>query len=86
MSYNPVMPKLSLELSTLYIYSGSLRIPSHIRVLHVEQEVVGDDTLAVDSVLESDTKRASLLAEEKQLNTVLNAGYETSRPPPSVRN
>lgn len=54
--------------------SGSLRIPSHIRLLHVEQEVVGDETLAIDSVLECDTKRCELLAEEKQLNSLLNTG------------
>jgi ATP-binding cassette subfamily F protein 3 len=33
----------------------------------VEQEVVGDDTLAIDSVLEADTVRCALLAEEKKL-------------------
>ena len=55
-------------------YSGALKIPSHIRLLHVEQEVVGDETLAVDSVLECDTKRCELLAEEKKLNSILNTG------------
>ena len=34
-----------------------LFIPSHISVLHVEQEVMGDDTVAVDSVLQADTFR-----------------------------
>lgn len=38
----------------------------------MEQEVVGDDTLAVDSVLECDTKRNALLSEEKELNNLLN--------------
>ena len=37
------------------IAEGQLKIPSHISLLHVEQEVVGDDTVALDSVLESDT-------------------------------
>lgn len=48
--------------------SGNLKIPSHIRILHVEQEVVGDDTLAINSVLECDIKRQQLLQKEKELN------------------
>ena len=36
-------------------------------VLHVEQEVVGDDTSAVESVLESDRERAELLRREKEM-------------------
>ena len=39
------------------ISKRELYIPSHVTVLHVEQEVVGDDTLATDSVLEADTVR-----------------------------
>nr|KAG5692451.1 hypothetical protein BaRGS_010161 [Batillaria attramentaria] len=50
------------------ISSGHLKIPSHITVLHVEQEVTGDDTLALQSVLECDEKREALLAEEKEIN------------------
>ncbi|XP_059618870.1 ATP-binding cassette sub-family F member 3 [Phlebotomus argentipes] len=49
------------------ISSGQLQIPPHITVLHVEQEVVGDDTLALDSVLEQDTVRTNLLRREKEL-------------------
>ncbi|KAI9090078.1 P-loop containing nucleoside triphosphate hydrolase protein [Phlyctochytrium arcticum] len=45
-----------------------LRLPSHIRVLHVEQEIAGDDTPALQSVLLADTERTALLEEEKQLN------------------
>lgn len=56
------------------ISSGQLVIPSHISILHVEQEVTGDDTLALQSVLESDEKRESLLKEEKDINEQLNAG------------
>jgi len=56
------------------ISEKQLIIPSHISVLHVEQEVVGDDTLALDSVLESDTVRCSLLAEEKELNAKISQG------------
>ncbi|CAN7987411.1 unnamed protein product [Ixodes pacificus] len=47
--------------------SGQLRIPSHVSVLHVEQEVVGDDTTALDSVLSCDERRQRLLDEEKEL-------------------
>lgn len=49
------------------ISSSQLQIPPHITVLHVEQEVVGDDTIALDSVLEQDTVRSNLLRREKEL-------------------
>ena len=49
-------------------------IPSHVSVLHVEQEVTGDNTEALQSVLECDTARETLLQEEKQLNAQINAG------------
>ena len=54
--------------------SRQLVIPSHLSILHVEQEVVGDDTLALQSVLESDTVRESLLAEEISINKKLAEG------------
>jgi len=50
------------------ISSRQLIIPGHLSVLHVEQEVTGDDTLALQSVLESDTHREALLKEERELN------------------
>ncbi|XP_070561680.1 ATP-binding cassette sub-family F member 3-like [Ptychodera flava] len=53
--------------------TGELRIPSHIRILHVEQEVEGDDTLALDSVLECDELRAKLLKEEKEISEKIQA-------------
>lgn len=53
-------------------FSGQLRIPSHISVLHVEQEVTGNDTPALHSVLECDVIRTELIAREKQLNALLN--------------
>uniref|UniRef100_A0A8D0H9S5 ATP-binding cassette sub-family F member 3 n=1 Tax=Sphenodon punctatus TaxID=8508 RepID=A0A8D0H9S5_SPHPU len=56
------------------IASGSLRIPSHISILHVEQEVAGDETPALQSVLECDTTRESLLQEEKELTARINTG------------
>jgi ATP-binding cassette subfamily F protein 3 len=56
------------------VSSGQLVIPSHISILHVEQEVTGDDTLALQSVLESDERRESLIKEEKEISEKLNAG------------
>ncbi|OQV19581.1 ATP-binding cassette sub-family F member 3 [Hypsibius exemplaris] len=53
--------------------SRSLKIPSHLSILHVEQEATGDDTLALQSVLECDEKRESLLKSEKQLREQLKA-------------
>ena len=58
---------------TFAYFSGQLRIPSHIRILHVEQEVVGDGTPALQSVLECDTKRENLLKEERDISAKLNA-------------
>ena len=56
--------------------SRSLRVPSHISILHVEQEVAGDDTVALQSVLESDTVREALLKEERSLNAhIANGTY-----------
>lgn len=45
-----------------------LQIPSHISILHVEQEVVGDETLAIASVLECDEKLNELWRMEKELS------------------
>ncbi|CAH1772874.1 unnamed protein product [Owenia fusiformis] len=55
------------------ISSGILKIPACISILHVEQEVVGDDTLAIQSVLEADEHREALIKEEKEINATLNA-------------
>uniref|UniRef100_A0AAR2KKI4 ATP-binding cassette sub-family F member 3 n=1 Tax=Pygocentrus nattereri TaxID=42514 RepID=A0AAR2KKI4_PYGNA len=54
--------------------SRSLRVPAHISILHVEQEVAGDDTPALQSVLESDTVREELLSEERKLNAHISNG------------
>ncbi len=51
-----------------------LRLPSHVTILHVEQEVVGDDTTAVDSVLESDEERTRLIKLEKELTGASKQG------------
>jgi len=56
------------------ISEKQLLIPSHISVLHVEQEVVGDDTPAIQSVLESHVVREGLLKEERELNARIDKG------------
>lgn len=54
------------------VSNGSLQIPPHITVLHVEQEVVGDNTRAIDSVLECDFHRNELLRRERELLEKVN--------------
>uniref|UniRef100_A0A0V0G5K9 ATP-binding cassette sub-family F member 3 n=1 Tax=Triatoma dimidiata TaxID=72491 RepID=A0A0V0G5K9_TRIDM len=58
------------------ISSGQLRIPSHISVLHVEQEVVGDDKTALESVLECDLPRQTLLDRDREINALLASGQK----------
>lgn len=41
--------------------------PTHLRTLHVKQEVVGTDCKVLDAMLSADTERAALLAEEDAL-------------------
>lgn len=52
-------------------------IPSHITILLVEQEVLGDDTSAIESVLKADVWREKLLREEKELNSILGNAEAT---------
>ncbi|KAM7412427.1 hypothetical protein PAMA_020018 [Pampus argenteus] len=54
--------------------SRNLRVPTHISILHVEQEVAGDETAALQSVLQSFTLREELLDEEKMLNARIANG------------
>lgn len=42
-------------------------IPKNCQILHVEQEVVGDDTTALQCVLNTDIERMKLLEEENRL-------------------
>lgn len=42
-------------------------IPRNCQILHVEQEVVGDDTTVLQCVLDSDVERKMLMEEEAQL-------------------
>ncbi|KAF8071383.1 ABCF3 [Scenedesmus sp. PABB004] len=46
-------------------------LPPGCQVLHVEQEVTGDDTTVLQAVLECDSERAELLAEEARLMATL---------------
>ncbi|KAL3244481.1 hypothetical protein MRX96_002244 [Rhipicephalus microplus] len=50
-----------------HIANRSLNIPPNIDVLLCEQEVVADDTPAVEVVLKADVKRTELLEEQKKL-------------------
>ena len=51
-----------------HIATRSLQIPPTIDVLLCEQEVVADDTPAVQAILKADVKRTSLLNEAEKLN------------------
>lgn len=53
-------------------------IPNHISILHVEQEIHGDDTPALQAVLDADVWRKHLLAEQDKITKRLNA-IETER-------
>ena len=76
-AHSPLLPPyppyshilLGVGKSTLLraIAGRELRLPGHVTILHVEQEVVGDDTTAVESVLESDEERSRLLKLEREL-------------------
>ncbi|GAA6003931.1 putative AAA family ATPase GCN20 [Rhodotorula paludigena] len=50
-----------------------IAVPQHISILYVQQEVVGDDTPALESVLQADVHRSRLLAEERDLNEQISA-------------
>ena len=49
-------------------------IPKSTQILHVEQEVAGDDSSVLDCVLSVDSERASLLQEEARLTRQMEAG------------
>lgn len=52
-------------------------VPQHISILYVQQEVVGDDTLALESVLQADVHRTRLMQEEADLNALLQTMEDT---------
>lgn len=49
-----------------------IAVPPHLTVLYVEQEVRGDDTPAIESVLSADVHRTRLLKEEREINEKLH--------------
>lgn len=55
-----------------------LAIPTHISILHVEQEITGDDTPALQAVLDADVWRKHLLAEQEKITRELS-DLETQR-------
>ncbi|KZT08969.1 P-loop containing nucleoside triphosphate hydrolase protein [Laetiporus sulphureus 93-53] len=56
-----------------HIAMREVPVPPHITILFVEQEIVGDDTTAIDSVLKADVWRDILMREEADLNAKLAA-------------
>ncbi|KAM6184018.1 ATP-binding cassette sub-family F member 1 isoform 5-T5 [Erethizon dorsatum] len=61
-----------------HMASRALSIPPNIDVLLCEQEVVADETPAVQAVLRADTKRLQLLEEERRLQARLEQGDDTA--------
>ena len=59
------------------IASKDLKLPPRIDFLYVEQEVVADDTPAVDAVLKADKRRWDLLQEEVELMKKVDDGDES---------
>ncbi|XP_062564962.1 ATP-binding cassette sub-family F member 1 [Armigeres subalbatus] len=57
-----------------HIANRVFAIPPNIDVLLCEQEVVADETSAVDTVLKADVKRTALLKECKELEDQVEAG------------
>ncbi|XP_029590915.1 ATP-binding cassette sub-family F member 1 isoform X2 [Salmo trutta] len=60
-----------------HIANRVLSIPPNIDVLLCEQEVIADDTPAVQAVLKADTRRLKLLEEERQLQALLEKGEDS---------
>ncbi|KAF8167879.1 ATP-dependent transporter [Crassisporium funariophilum] len=54
-----------------HIAMREVPIPAHITILFVEQEVVGDETTAIDSVLKADVWRDHLMKEQASLDAKL---------------
>ncbi|CAG9766826.1 unnamed protein product [Ceutorhynchus assimilis] len=57
-----------------HIAQKAFAIPPNIDILYCEQEVVADDFTAVETVLNADIKRNTLLAEQTKLEEQFNAG------------
>ncbi|KAF9056398.1 P-loop containing nucleoside triphosphate hydrolase protein [Panaeolus papilionaceus] len=54
-----------------HIAMREVPIPAHITILFVEQEIIGDDTIALDSVLKADVWRDHLMKEQAMLDSKL---------------
>ncbi|XP_058713361.1 ATP-binding cassette sub-family F member 1 isoform X2 [Poecile atricapillus] len=61
-----------------HIANRALNIPPNIDVLLCEQEVMADDTPAVQAVLRADTQRLRLLDEERRLQGLLESGDDAA--------
>ena len=59
------MERTSVLRNTLLLEGGVCSIPFHS--IPILQEVVGDDTLALQSVLECDEEREKLLKREREM-------------------
>ena len=47
--------------------SGDLKLPGNLRLVHVEQEMEGNETIALEAVVRCDTERARLVSLEAEL-------------------
>merc|ERR1712223_1496690 len=61
-----------------HIGTRSLQIPPNIDVLYCEQEVIGTDDSALQTVLMADVKRTELLKEESDLLAAPNKGRDVT--------
>ncbi|EGC31134.1 non-transporter ABC protein AbcF1 [Dictyostelium purpureum] len=53
-----------------HIASREIGIDNNLSILHVEQEVSGNDSTVIECVLEADVERDRLLKEEKRINSL----------------
>eukprot|EP01040_Poterioochromonas_malhamensis_P020265 gene20265-24151_t len=61
------------------IAAGELKVPPRVDYLYVEQEVLADETPAVDAVLKADKVRWDLVQEEKAINKLLEKNPEDEK-------
>ena len=59
-----------------------IAIPTHISILHVEQEITGDDTPALQAVLDADVWRKHLLGEQEASILHFSSAVSSSDRPP----
>ena len=57
-----------------HIATGDIEgFPRDVRIMHVEQEVTGDDTTVLQCVLNADSELAALIREEAALSALMDA-------------